>query len=660
MKKQGRIVGILLSLVLLMSSMTVFAAGTSSVALSKTDIKAGDTFTATVSATESGKITVKFNTAVLQVTNCNVSGYSAQGDSVVFQGKNGTITFKATAEGKSSIAVSSDKATGCSATVTVGAGEAPVDPNGDFTVDNVKYVVSEKFADSEIPAGFNKVDKTIHGHTYKVLTNNAMTLVYLKPVDNVAGAGTFFVFDEGNDSVSPFNYIGTPSNYVILKNPTNLINDKMTQGTIEVDGKQVGVYLIDGMKDFAYVYGVGVSGTEQWYQYDTVEKTLQRANVDALSNVSKEEKVEEKGNSPLTFLKELDKRYYIGIGVVVLIIIVVVVVNVIIKKRKKNGDDDIDEFDNDDMIDDFDLELADEIEVAKVNSIKPELSKTNTQNADVKAKEDVEDLDVEDIIDRIDISDIEPEETKTSADDKVQEADSKVEVDAVESDTTENDTEAEETEAEVTEEPEEAAEIEQTEEPVEAVEIEHTEEISTQEKVAEDAIKLGSTQVITLEEELIRQAVEEDKLKREAKENAKNEEDKKPKKKGFFAGLDIDVDDDFFDDDDDYDIDDESDSAFWEDDKDIRKAEKEAARQKAKAEKEARKAEAKAEKERAKLEKQLAKEEKQRAKAEKRNKNIFGDDEDIFDDVKVAEKPKKSQTTKETKGSVDVIDLNDL
>lgn len=373
-KRKSKIALFLTLIIVLMSSMTVFAEGTSSVSISSNNPTVGETFSSTVTCTESGTVTVKYNTAVLSVVNCNVSGYQAKGDSVVFQGKTGTITFKANAEGKSSISVSSDKCSGCSTNISVGSGSPQVaNLEGDFVVNNQKMVISEKFSQNEILNGFNVIQKDIHGHSYKVLSNNSMILVYLKNIDNLDGSGAFYIYDESSDSVSELKYVGNPTYYLIIKEPTKLLSDKLKQSTIEVDGKSISVYKLDGVDEFVYLYGVGFRGIEQWFQYDTVDKTVQRVNMAAISSIANDDSDANKdeGNAILNFIKELDKRYLIGFAIFVAIVVIVIIINIIIKKRDNKADaidgDESDFFQDEDLFDDKVELKKDELDSHDVN-----------------------------------------------------------------------------------------------------------------------------------------------------------------------------------------------------------------------------------------------------------------------------------------------------
>ncbi len=336
MRRHVKLIATISCLVFLMSSLTVLAAGTSSVSVSTNSPGVGDTFTVTATATESGKMSVKYNQDVLSVVNCDVSGYSQSAGEVDFSGKRGTITFKANAAGNSAISVSSDKASGSSMVITVG-GAAAGAASEDFEYNGVKYTVSEKFAAEEVPGGFAVTEIAINGKNLKGVSNGQMTLVYLKPVDNVAGQGTFYIYDAATNSVKEYFFLGRPDYYVIPGKPSELLSDQLKSGTLDVDGRQVEIYSLDGVEGFVYVYGTSSTNVTGWFQYDTTEKTVQRVN-EAFFNNNSSSNASENEESLLDKVKAINIRYIIAGVIFLAIVIIAVIINIVLKKKDDKAD----------------------------------------------------------------------------------------------------------------------------------------------------------------------------------------------------------------------------------------------------------------------------------------------------------------------------------
>ena len=101
-----RLVNVILVAVLVFAfNIVAMAQGTTTITLSKSSLAVGDTITVSVSGTESGSITVKYTSSMLNYISCSVSGASAEGNSVTFSGTSGEIVFKAATEVTASIIV---------------------------------------------------------------------------------------------------------------------------------------------------------------------------------------------------------------------------------------------------------------------------------------------------------------------------------------------------------------------------------------------------------------------------------------------------------------------------------------------------------------------------------------------------------------------------
>ena len=231
---------VLLAVFVLIMPATVYAEGTTSIALSGSSATVGNKVTVTISGTDSSKLSLRYNNNVFKFVSCSVADYSTEANVISFKGKSGQVTFEAVDAGSGDLVVSSDVLSGSSASVTVSAAantaseetkaeEKPAEPeaaeeqpsdseaeeekekeseekpskkdsnkksnaaegDGDYVVDGVTYVLSERYKDSEIPKGYSRTQLKIHGGTYRELTNGDLTLVYLKPADNEAASFTY-------------------------------------------------------------------------------------------------------------------------------------------------------------------------------------------------------------------------------------------------------------------------------------------------------------------------------------------------------------------------------------------------------------------------------------------------------------------------------------
>lgn len=375
-------------------NIVAMAQGTTTINVSKSSAAIGDSITVSITATESGTITVKYTASMLSLSSCSVSGYTSEGNAVSFSGKSGDIVFSAAAEGTASIIVSSSANSGSSTTLTIGgsssssstgtasestteettteettteettettetteetteetsvattstSGVGTLNSDGGFDIDGVAYVVSERFSDSDMPAGFSKTTVTIGSSTYSEPTNGSLTLLYLKPADNTSGSGVFYLYNAEAGTVSPFLMLGTADSYVIVSDNGSAPTSAFTATTLDVNGGTATAYTIDGA-EFFYVYGSNQDGATGWFVYDSTYKTVSRVDESALSSGSTTDTTEEVEETETTtdnnlYVEKLNLYRKIIMGLIVLCVILLFII--INKAIRGHGDDDFD------------------------------------------------------------------------------------------------------------------------------------------------------------------------------------------------------------------------------------------------------------------------------------------------------------------------------
>ena len=366
-RKHKNALGILLAAwVLLFCSvpMCVRAEGTTTIHVSSSNVTVGDTLSVTVTATESGSISLTYNAEVLQFSDCSTT-YTTNGNVVTFDGSSATIRFSCIAQGNSSLIVSSPTVTGSSTSIRVGGqSTTPVtdtqptstsdDVEGQFQIDGVGYVVSERYPDSAIPAGFEKVKVNIDGYAYRELSNGTITLLYLKKASDIASDGTFYMYDAATNQVSPFVMLGDAQHYVVLSTPESLLKDTFVETTISVNGQDVKAYYEGTESDFYYVYGTNQDGESGWYQYDVTDGSVQRVNMEWLASEDATEDVAYDTESDNYFKQWQKQRYLLAAMLFVIVVLLVLVINLLLGRRQLRQVEDPEEYDDDS--DAFDVE----------------------------------------------------------------------------------------------------------------------------------------------------------------------------------------------------------------------------------------------------------------------------------------------------------------
>lgn len=406
---------ILLSMCLiLLLPVHVMAAGNITLFTSNGTPKVGDSFVVTVRSSENAQIKVSYISSVLELAGSDVTG-SSTGNTFTFTGKEAKLTFKAKAAGTSGVIVESPTVTGASFNVVVSDGgeAAPVTPQtptipettettteptneepaatpeqsgttgvpegSDFAVDGIGYVLSERYKDNEIPAGFTETRMDINGKNVRELTNGFITLVYLKPTDNTEGSGEFYVYDAEAGTVSKMVLLGAPDNYVILDTPENFFSSSLEPAELNTGDRVVSAYHISGSdSEFYYIYGSNSQGAKGWYAYDSLMGTISRADImslamidyakDMVPDVPEDTLDDSENTEKIGFFEKLSGKitdFFDGIGVdisgidtklilmivagVVGLIIIIAVIVSLIRRRDDYYDDEYYEDEDEDV-----------------------------------------------------------------------------------------------------------------------------------------------------------------------------------------------------------------------------------------------------------------------------------------------------------------------
>jgi hypothetical protein len=287
---------------------------------------------------------------VLEFTGASTE-YTLDGGIVTFQSDMATLTFTGTAAGQSEIVVTSPTLTGSSTVVSVADTSAAGDdgdqtqsvttdePEGQFTIDGIGYVVSERYAENMIPAGFSRTTVTIDGYGYRELTNGTITLLYLKRASDTSSDGSFYIYDQESNSVSPFHMLGSGQDYVLLQSPEQPASEAMTLVTISVEGSDLQVYSLGTEDDFYFVYGMNQDGVTGWYQYDAMYGTLQRMNERVLNETTEQisadgEVLTSSEETEAYAAKVARQRYIMAALVFILVVEFIAIMNLLLDRKR--------------------------------------------------------------------------------------------------------------------------------------------------------------------------------------------------------------------------------------------------------------------------------------------------------------------------------------
>lgn len=355
----------------LVSVSSVNAQGIVKISISNSTPKMGDKLKVDVEGTEAGdRIEVKFSS--LLKFEGSTANHVVNGNVVTFEGGKSTLTFTCSQAGSADIIAKGSKNSASSVKVKINDGSVQNEsdqskstekPKAQYTIDGKEYIISERFADSEMPVGFKTKKLQLFNYNYKVATNDKVTLIYLKTTDNVAGKGTFFVYDEDKNEPVKFTMLGDEKAYVIVKSPATLPLDSnsMVETTLNAGDKSFVGYQIKG-EETAYFYGVNEKAEEGWYKlldngnYEAVNSDYFESYKDSEKTpASTQEKVKSEDEGffakVLEFLRTLpdNPKHMLLVLIPVFVLLVILFVYTLLSKKDDNDDifDDEDEVEDD-------------------------------------------------------------------------------------------------------------------------------------------------------------------------------------------------------------------------------------------------------------------------------------------------------------------------
>lgn len=399
----------------------------------------------TLSPAFSYKTTSYTATVGSDVTNIAVSA-TPSNEKAVVESVTGNDKLQ---DGANTIKIVVKAENGVTATYTIkvtkqaGAGSTPAEPETDkdenepvneteteaVTVNGVNYRISEEFKEENIPADFGNSTITYHENTYQGVSfsKGSLKLLWMVPQDaeDSDDSGRFFVYDETRDSVYPFVKLLNGEKYVIaLMAPVDFtMPETYLQTSLEIGaGNAISAYQKTAddeseiVPEFYVFYGVNQEGTENWYQYDTMEETYQR-----LADGITETETSASGDEFAYLQQEysaLSEEYtdakaaartQLAILIFIIAVLVIVIINLLVRKFGKHEDDDFfeDDLNEDDLPED---EMPESKPLDRAFALKNEIDSKDAgmqEEAEDEADSDFEnEFEDEDELEVIDFNDL--------------------------------------------------------------------------------------------------------------------------------------------------------------------------------------------------------------------------------------------------------------
>ncbi len=201
--------------------------------------------------------------------------------------------------------------------------------------EEIKYI-GEDFASDIIPAGFKVIDYVYEDKTVAAIENDEYVMLYL--VDPKTDKGDFYIIGSDNAFTELIKIEVGGQIYYIL--PT----EKVPEGCQAVSGCDINGVLVNAFKhsdpayaDFYTIYALGPQGNIGFYNYDTVEKTIQRSLGLGVTLPEQQEQETE-----TTFLENILamnlSEKIVAITIILIILLLIAAIIVLIVKIASSGE----------------------------------------------------------------------------------------------------------------------------------------------------------------------------------------------------------------------------------------------------------------------------------------------------------------------------------
>ena len=257
------------------------------------------------------------------------------------------ITDGASAAGSTQTGSTTDQAVEAAGSVTSNnSGKTDAQKTDEFSINDQKYKIAEKFPETEIPEGFRPATITYGEKEISAaqMKNNADTvLVWLENTADSADKGMYLLDRERGEAVPFICIAGKEDSFVVLTDVPEAEERTVADPPIIIPRGTFGNGSIMAYQltqedehvsndvtatDFYYVYGISSEGERGWYVYDSAGDTLQRSMINMKYNTAQADTGSSQDATEDTSVFETDsmtRMLIAGAGVIALLLLILLI-----------------------------------------------------------------------------------------------------------------------------------------------------------------------------------------------------------------------------------------------------------------------------------------------------------------------------------------------
>ena len=213
-------------------------------------------------------------------------------------------------------------------------------PKISVTVDGNNFYLKEDLSDYQTPSGYSKIQTEYQGKQVEVLkgNTNGVTLLVLLNDDKI---DFLYRYDEANKKLVEYKAIG---DYIIIEAPTeDNVTAALTKKAEIIGNQEITMYEDGKQQIYQYCYAINKNGEKNWYMYDSIEGTLQRADMSKFAQdavVVEPSSVEvEKLKAEIAKLKQ--KKIFSPQNIIIVVLIIIIIILIILVIAKSNTGSDV-------------------------------------------------------------------------------------------------------------------------------------------------------------------------------------------------------------------------------------------------------------------------------------------------------------------------------